>query len=538
MQPLCLFCALALSLWVSPLRVGVREHPRKTEGTQRAREHLGHAKVVSQEVDAAVRSARVTSRPSKLRVLFVSPAAAHSPFASTGGQRNVAFLSVGASRLGMQVTSFLEPGETADFLAAQRTGVVHPSAATYVEAANVPRLRALVEAFARARAQWRASPERAAARAEVFAVYDAATALMAPSPQGPDAIDAARDYPEADPLRATLLQLCFAQQLGAALAVHAADVCVTDLSDHAVAALLATHAGNIRVVWYVQNAGHGPDDALIAQHATVVACSDSALAAKRNSVALARPAHVVPNGVAMARFFANATDAQAARRALHLPEDAYVVGQIGYLDAVKDQRTTVRAFVGLAAQFPNAYLVLVGGLTERAYVRDVEALLRQRGLEHRVCLLGVVDDVATVLPALDVVVSASRAEGFGLAAAEAMAARRAVVLTNIAPFVALGGDAVQYFAPGDAPALASLLRQLVERDARERWADRASAHVQAIGTDHAQMLASFVRTLGVIAGQPTDPPQQTSTVPVDPTRTARWGRRLLGACFGLRKCAG
>ena len=64
-----------------------------------------------------------------------------------------------------------------------------------------------------------------------------------------------------------------------------------------------------------------------------------------------------------------------------------------------------------------------------------------------------------------VVVAPSTYEGYGLPVAESLARGRPTVASDIPPHRELGGEAVLYFPPGDADALAGRLREAVARPA-------------------------------------------------------------------------
>ena len=131
---------------------------------------------------------------------------------------------------------------------------------------------------------------------------------------------------------------------------------------------------------------------------------------------------VVPNGVDVDRF--NCTD----ELDLGLPEDCLLVGSIGELRALKRHDDFIRA----AALVPRAHFVLAGvDPTPSGEVRaSLEKLVVELGLTDRFHFLGWLDHAERLLCALDVFVSASETESFGLAIAEAMAAGAAVVATE------------------------------------------------------------------------------------------------------------
>ncbi|MFD0720818.1 glycosyltransferase [Streptomyces globosus] len=136
--------------------------------------------------------------------------------------------------------------------------------------------------------------------------------------------------------------------------------------------------------------------------------------------------HVVPNGIEAARFRFDAGVRRATRARTGLPERAFVVGGVGRLVPGKRFDALVRAVAAL----PGAHLLLAGDGPERAALR---ALAAELGAQHRIHLVGVRDPlgedgggrapgIPQLLAAMDVFVSASREEAFGLAVVEALAA--------------------------------------------------------------------------------------------------------------------
>ncbi|NXY98132.1 glycosyltransferase, partial [Streptomyces sp. BR123] len=136
--------------------------------------------------------------------------------------------------------------------------------------------------------------------------------------------------------------------------------------------------------------------------------------------------HVVPNGIEAARFRFDGGVRRAARARTGLPERAFVVGGIGRLVPGKRFDALVRAVAAL----PGAHLLLAGEGPERAALRRLAAEL---GAQNRIHLLGERDPlgdgpdgrtpgIPALLSAMDVFVSPSREEAFGLAVVEALAA--------------------------------------------------------------------------------------------------------------------
>ena len=137
--------------------------------------------------------------------------------------------------------------------------------------------------------------------------------------------------------------------------------------------------------------------------------------------------HTVPNGIDAQRFRFDPSVRAAARAQLGIPHDAFVVGGVGRLVPGKHFETLVRA----VSVLPGARLLLAGDGPERDTLHAIASAL---GSLDRIHLLGECDgtvaasggggewDIPGVLAAMDVFVSPSSQESFGLAVLEALAA--------------------------------------------------------------------------------------------------------------------
>ena len=137
---------------------------------------------------------------------------------------------------------------------------------------------------------------------------------------------------------------------------------------------------------------------------------------------------VIPNGIDVERF----TRARAVfdrvqfLRSMGLPADCLLVGSIGELRTLKRHDDFIRVAAIVASRFPQSHFVLAGIGEVR---KQLEALVNELGLNKRFHFLGWLDDAEKLLCAMDVFVSASETESFGLAIVEAMAAGTPVVAT-------------------------------------------------------------------------------------------------------------
>jgi len=181
---------------------------------------------------------------------------------------------------------------------------------------------------------------------------------------------------------------------------------------------------------------------------------------------IGRPAQyrTVPSGVPTAELRARAPVRAAARAALGVPADAFVVVGLGRLVPVKGFDVLVRALPALAAAVPRASVLLVGDGPERAALEAQAAALH---VSDRLRITGAATDVAPWLAASDVLAAPSRNEGMGRALVEAMALGVPVVAAAVGgiPAVVRDGECGRLVPREDAGALADALVKLAADDA-------------------------------------------------------------------------
>ena len=169
--------------------------------------------------------------------------------------------------------------------------------------------------------------------------------------------------------------------------------------------------------------------------ARIIAVSQ-AVASQLRSDEIAPPEtiSVVLNGIDTARF------AEARRQfsrvqflqSWNLPGDSLLVGMVGELTPLKGQAEFLQAAEKIVRRHPNVYFFIAGLDHSQGHKNRLalELLTEELKLKERVRLVGWLEDLAQLYCALDVFVSASHTESFGLAIAEAMASSAAVVATK------------------------------------------------------------------------------------------------------------
>jgi glycosyltransferase involved in cell wall biosynthesis len=169
---------------------------------------------------------------------------------------------------------------------------------------------------------------------------------------------------------------------------------------------------------------------------------------------------VVRNGLDFGEF--DAASARGLSDPLPDAEGRLVVGTVGRLEEQKGTVYLLEAFARLPRDLTQARLWIVGDGPEGKELRIRAARL---GVEERVCFMGVRRDVPALMDRFDLFVLPSLWEGLPNVVIEAMAARRAVVATNVdGTPEAVGHGWTGLLVP---PASPGALAQAMERLLRE-----------------------------------------------------------------------
>jgi sugar transferase (PEP-CTERM/EpsH1 system associated) len=157
----------------------------------------------------------------------------------------------------------------------------------------------------------------------------------------------------------------------------------------------------------------------------------------------------IRNGVDTRRF--TPARRQEARRALGVSDRELVIGTVGRLLPVKDQRTFIAALGHLKARdLPfRAFIAGDGPLRD-----ELEAVSRELALTEQLTFLGQRADVEALLPGFDVFVLSSESEGLSNVILEAMAAGVPVVATDVGGASELiADDSTGILVPAKNPAV-------------------------------------------------------------------------------------
>lgn len=156
-----------------------------------------------------------------------------------------------------------------------------------------------------------------------------------------------------------------------------------------------------------------------------------------------------------------------------IPEDAVVITYIQRFDSKSGQEQLIRAFSKVSDEYPNSYLVLVGGGSftdsisniRKDYFLKAENLVRKLNLVNKVIFTGNIDymKLSQVYKRSDIVAMLSKMECFGLAVTEAMFHGKPVLVTSVGGLAYQVKNGVNGYivSPEDIDTTAKLLGQLI-----------------------------------------------------------------------------
>lgn len=187
---------------------------------------------------------------------------------------------------------------------------------------------------------------------------------------------------------------------------------------------------------------------------------------------------VIPNGVDFeGALGTNRGNLRNEFRSLHnIPLDVPLIGIVGELIVLKGQRDFVLAANEIVKKFPNSRFMVAGkdSTLDNRFRRELRRLVQVFGLDEQFLWLDWVEDTRPLFAALDIFVSASHTESFGLAILEAMSSGTLVVATETEGAKELLPDHELLVPIQDAVALADKICALLDDpQKRERLASKA-----------------------------------------------------------------
>ncbi|WP_137665582.1 glycosyltransferase family 1 protein [Enterococcus hulanensis] len=140
-----------------------------------------------------------------------------------------------------------------------------------------------------------------------------------------------------------------------------------------------------------------------------------------------QPFEIVHNGIELSLYRKEKKDQVIKRTEIGIPEDAFVIGNIGRLEKQKNQTYLLDIFSSLLEEKPNSYLIIVG---KGSLKQELTQKIQKLNIEANVKMLGERRDIPALLSTINVFVMTSLYEGLPMVGLEAQAAGKKLVLAN------------------------------------------------------------------------------------------------------------
>jgi glycosyltransferase involved in cell wall biosynthesis len=163
-----------------------------------------------------------------------------------------------------------------------------------------------------------------------------------------------------------------------------------------------------------------------------------------------------------------------------IPNEKIIIGAVSRLSREKGINILIEAFEIITNNGFDAFLMIIGAGAE---MDRLQKLVSDRGLSKRVLFYGKADwlNAMHLLSEMDIVVVPSLFEGFGLSAAEAMAAGKPVIASDCYGLreVVENGETGYLFNPGDSLDLSHKLKMLlIDKKRRDEFGQKGQLKIK------------------------------------------------------------
>jgi len=185
---------------------------------------------------------------------------------------------------------------------------------------------------------------------------------------------------------------------------------------------------------------------------------------------------VVHNGYDTNSFFQDSSLDHIIRNELGIPDETFLIGHVGNYHPLKDQETLIKSLRYLDQKSINFNAILVGNKLEPSN-KNLVTLINENGLTERIHLLGIRNDITTIMNGIDIFMLSSISEAFPNVLNEAMACETPCVTTNVGDAALIVGDTGWVVSPQDSKALAKATIEAHEEKKfhNESWEQRKKA---------------------------------------------------------------
>lgn len=204
---------------------------------------------------------------------------------------------------------------------------------------------------------------------------------------------------------------------------------------------------------------------------------------------------VIPNGIEIKRFFID--EREDWRKQIDLGERTFLIGFFGRFMTQKGFRYLISAVDDILKMAKNDLYPVVLAFGWGGFIREEQAEIKRRGLEHNFHFLPFQESPARAIRGLDVIVMPSLWEAYGLLAAEALVAGVPIIGTNcIGLREVLHGTPARVVPMANSIALAEAIIEEHQKPSRDNFEKfRMSAMKRFDVKDRAKELEQLIHKL-------------------------------------------
>jgi len=189
------------------------------------------------------------------------------------------------------------------------------------------------------------------------------------------------------------------------------------------------------------------------RHTTTVFCSQAAM---RANAGILGSATFINNGIIASKYEEVKDLGTKTRSMLGIPHNAPIIINVARIAEQKNQLILIKAIQKLRGKVPELQCIICGDGPDRP---ELEAYIKEHGLTDAVHLLGIREDIPSLLMASDLFVSTSKWEGLPIAVLEAFFAGIFCVLSPIKEHIeiAQGVEGVKIYPQNNVGSLSKTI---------------------------------------------------------------------------------
>lgn len=187
---------------------------------------------------------------------------------------------------------------------------------------------------------------------------------------------------------------------------------------------------------------------------------------------------IINNAISVEEYLCNIEKQKIQKKKIGISEKDIVIGAVGRISRVKNYELVLKAISKLIHEGKNIIFVCYGRIVDHKYYEELLEICKVENIEKNVRFMGNSQQIYNDLAAFDIFVMPSITEGLGIAALEAQAAGKRVILSTGVPKEAdMGLGLVRYIEANDILGLADTIEKfnvkvVMNEEIRKKFRER------------------------------------------------------------------